>query len=235
MKNGRTLEFTSRMSKGESIAVIAYLPVHVLLLPLLLAAMMVRGWINAADVNLICYIAGAVYMFLAAGRFLRREFDSLCDGFLNCVVQIFICYGLMLAMNLCVNGLMMMLTPQENPNNAAIMDMAGMEYGKISAMAVFLAPIVEELIFRAGIFGVLRRRSRALAYCVSILLFAVYHMWSYAFVDPMAWLYLVQYIPVSYLLCRCYEKTNTIWSSIFLHMIINGISIKALMMLEEML
>ena len=41
------------------------------------------------------------------------------------------------------------------------------------------------------------------------------------------------FVPISILLCRCYERTNTIWSSIFFHMLINGISMRALMLLHE--
>ena len=69
----------------------------------------------------------------------------------------------------------------------------------------------------------------------SMLLFSVYHVWSYAMYEPSAWIYVIQYLPISWLLCRCYERCNTIWASIFLHMLINGISMQALQMLGEML
>ena len=51
----------------------------------------------------------------------------------------------------------------------------------------------------------------------------------------MSWLYIVQYLPVSYLLVRCYERTDSIWCSIFLHMIINGVSLRALTLLQELM
>ncbi len=223
------LDFTSHMTRGETIAALTYLPVHVAALPIILNLIMLQGWIGEATANFLCYAVGVVYMLCFEWKFLRREFDPLCDGIMRCVLQICICYGLMLICNLCVNGALLMLLPDENPNNVALVDMAGAEYGKIFAMAVFLAPLVEELIFRAGIFGAIRQRSRLLAYVVSMLAFSVYHIWGYAVSDPIYWLYIVQYIPVSYLLCRCYERSNSIWSSIFLHMVINGISLKALM------
>ena len=40
---------------------------------------------------------------------------------------------------------------------------------------------------------------------------------------------------MTYLLCRCYERSNSIWGSIMLHMLINFISLRALTMLQEML
>lgn len=43
------------------------------------------------------------------------------------------------------------------------------------------------------------------------------------------------YIPVhAVLLARCYERTNSIWSSIFFHMTVNAISLQALSMLQEL-
>lgn len=234
---GERIEFTSRLEKREAIAALVYLPVHVFLLPVLLGFAVTLGLLEEtsdAALNLIYYGVGIVYMFLFLRRFLRRDFDPLCDRPLRCLLEICICYGLMLVLNLCVNRLLSLM-PLDNPNNAAISDMAGMEYGKVAAMAVFMAPIIEELMFRAGIFGLLRRCSRVLGYAVSIVAFSLYHVWSYALWNPSYWIYALQYVPVSYLLCRCYEKTNSIWSSIFLHMFINGVSVRALMLMEELL
>ena len=45
-----------------------------------------------------------------------------------------------------------------------------------------------------------------------------------ALMDLKNLIYLLQYLPISYLLCRCYERTNSIWGSIFLHMLVNGVS-----------
>ena len=97
------------------------------------------------------------------------------------------------------------------------------------------SPTVEELMFRAGIFGALRRRSRFAAYAVSALVFSLYHVWGFAIADPINWIYIIQYIPVSLLLARCYERTNSIWSSIFFHMTVNAVSLQALSMLQDLL
>ena len=97
------------------------------------------------------------------------------------------------------------------------------------------AGIVEELMFRAGIFGGLRRFGRLPAYLVCMLLFSVYHVWGYALDDPTAWVYMLQYLPVSFLLCRIYERTNSIWGCILLHMFINFVALNALTMLEKLL
>ena len=236
MNEKRVLSFTGRMSRGEAAAALAYLPLHVFLLPMGLSVLMLFASLplSNAGFNLLYYGVGTAYMLLFLRKFLRREFDPLCDRPLNCFVEILICYGIMLALNMLVSGLLS-LVATDNPNNAAIMDMADRDTGKVAAMAVFLAPLVEEPMFRGSVFGLIRRKSRLLAYAVSMLLFSLYHVWAYALSDPGSWIYIVQYLPASYVLCRCYERTDSLWGSIFLHMMINGISLAALSLLEGML
>ena len=230
----RKVPFTSRMGRGERIAALVYLPLHVFLLPLALGALMPRAFpdMGEAELNFLYYAVGLSYMLFFQTRFLRRDFDPLCDRVLDCLIEICVCYGIMLLLNMAVNGLLS-LALTDNPNNSSIMDMAGMDMGKVAATAVFLAPIVEELLFRAGIFSLIR--TRWLAYAVSILLFSAYHIWGYALGEPGNWIYIIQYVPASFVLCRCYERTNTIWGSIFLHMLINGVSLSILSAVEGML
>ena len=236
MKKRSLPPFTSRQTKGEAIAAWVYLPIHVVLLPLFISFVLLRFFpdVSVPSFNFIYYAVGILYTMLFQLRFLRRDFDPLCDRFLHCFIEILSCYGLMLAWNLLMS-LLFSLLPTDNPNNAAVIDMAGAEMGTVSAMAIFLAPLVEELLFRAGIFGQLRHRSRLLAYTVSILAFSLYHVWSYALLDPWELLYIVQYIPASYVLCRCYERTDTIWGPIFLHMLINGVSLSVISSLGDYL
>ena len=233
-KKNAPAPFTSRMSRWEMIAALAWLPVHVLLLPALLVRLFPT--MELTQLNLVVYCVGAAYMLLTQWRFLRRDFDPLCDRPGWILVNICVCYGAMLLFNMALVGLLsLMVDTANNPNNAAIMDMAGTDSGKVSALAVFLAPFVEELIFRGAVFGSLRHRSRILAYVVSILLFSAYHVWGFALNDPTIWIYVLQYVPVSYLLCRCYERTDTIWGSIFFHMLVNAISLRALTLLQELM
>ena len=230
----RDIPFTSRLSTPAAILVLLWLPIHILGLPWLLYG--VLGVRDEIQLNFLTYVISALYMLIEGFRFLRRDFDALWEHPLRVFLQVIGCYAAMLLMNMALSGLLsFFIDASENPNNEAVMDMMGSEYGKMSATAIFLAPIVEEMIFRAGIFGTLRRRSRLLAYVLSMALFSVYHVWGYAMSDPMSWFYLLQYIPASYLLCRCYEYCDSIWGSMFFHMLTNYVSIRALSLLEELL
>lgn len=83
----------------------------------------------------------------------------------------------------------------------------------LGVLAVILAPIAEELIFRAGLYRFLQSRmtSREAA-LVSSFLFALMHGNWFSFV-PL-WL-------LGIALCLLYQKTGTLKAPIFLHMIFN--------------
>ena len=225
--------YASRMTRRETAAALGWLPIHIFLLPIVLITVFPKA--SDAELNFWIYAVGAAALMGFCLSFLRRDFDTLCDRMGLVFYQILFSYGLMLLSNLLVVQLLSLLLPPENPNNQAVLDLAlggegapGGE-GKIFASIMVLAPILEELMFRAGIFGSLRRKNRILAYAAAMLAFSVYHVWQFALVDPMNWLFLLEYVPISFLLCRCYEKTECIWTSIFLHMLVNSVSLMALL------
>ncbi len=242
MEKKSAYAFTSQMTGRERILALIWLPIHLFLIPKLAMLLMDRGVITESQANLLAYGIGAIYIVITCFGFLRRDFDPLCDDLLGCLTQIALCYCMMMGFNLCASGILSALetllghnTVVSNVNNEAIVDMAKTDAQSITAMAVFLAPLTEEVLFRGAIFGGIRGTNRIAAYAVSMILFSVYHIWGYAIQDPSYWLYTLQYLPAGFLLCRCYEKTNSIWCSIFFHMLVNHISMKMLMMLEELL
>jgi membrane protease YdiL (CAAX protease family) len=115
--------------------------------------------------------------------------------------------------------------PVENPAFADYAEQFLQSPGATTAILVLLTPLVEEVLFRGLLFGGMRRYSRWLAYGLSVILFALYSVWQFAFVWG-DWRYLllcVRYIPAGLALTWCYDKGGSIWSAIFLHMTINAI------------
>ncbi len=225
------MSFTSRLTKGETIAALVWLPIHIILLPKLLGILFDAGYIGEPAANLLLYATGGLYMLILLGRFLRREFDPLCDRPFFCLLQAGGSYIAMMFFNALFAVVLLLLSGEEivmNPNNQAVTGLAAESPGYIRATGIFLAPIVEELMFRAGIFGTIRHKKRVLAYIVSMLAFGIYHVWAYLPQNPLYILFIIQYLPVSWLLCRCYEKTNTIWTPIFMHMLVNAVSMAAI-------
>lgn len=221
-------EFTSALSKKQAIAVLIWLPVHCLLLPFLFSIAINMNLIGDLAANVLIYAIGAVYMLLILRRFLRRDFDAFCDRPLRVLLLVFGAYWASVFGDSLIALLLQSLSVSgSNLNNDAVIDMAQANLSQTAAMAVLLAPIVEEALFRAGIFGLLRRKSRVLAYLGSALLFGLYHVWSGALFDPIQLVFTLQYLPSSLALAWVYERTDSIWSSIFLHMLTNLISVLA--------
>lgn len=219
--------FTSALSPTETALVLVWLPVHVALLPWLLRQMFERGVIDVLQANVLLYGLGFGYMLAVAFRFLRRDFDALIDRPLFVAGQVCSGYIVMLAFNMLAALLIERLTGEaENVNNDSLQELVDVAYGPMKAALVYLGPLTEEMLFRAGLFGTLRRRNRLLAYAVSMLAFSVYHVWTYAGADPGYWIFLLQYLPAGWLLARCYERTNTIWGSVFFHMLTNYMALE---------
>ena len=218
--------FTSSLSPTETVLVLGWLPVHILLLPHLFRLLYERGAVDVVWANVLIYAAGFLFMVAAAFRFLRRDFDPLIERPLFVLGQVCGGYISMLVFNMLAGLLIMRLTGSaENANNSALQGMVDTGYGPMKAALIYFAPLTEEMLFRAGLFGMLRRRSRILAYAVSMLAFSVYHVWAYAIADAAYWIFLLQYLPAGWLLARCYERTNSIWGSVFFHMLTNGLAL----------
>lgn len=91
---------------------------------------------------------------------------------------------------------------------------------------VFLAPFVEEVLFRGYVFGIIRNKSRAAAYIVSCALFAALHVWQFAAVDQSlgAFLLMLQYFVPGVVFAWCYEQSGTLWASILPHAFVNALA-----------
>lgn len=222
----------SRMTRRETLLALLWLPVHVFGLPLLGSALYQRGTLTLGQINLLVYGIGALYMVAVQFCFLRRDFDTLCDNAPEIFIVVLRSFALLFISSLAVTGLFERVGLTQNENNDAVYAMATAEFGPIAAAGSFLAPFVEECIFRGAIFGGLRRKNRAVAYIVSVTLFSLYHVWESAIFDPTQLWYLVQYIPASLILARCYERCDSIWGVIFVHMLNNGLPLLAVAFLN---
>lgn len=228
-------DFKFPMSIRERIMGMVYIVFHSAIIPFVLSIvyMLILSPLGVemsdAQLNLIVYLIGFIYCVAAMFKFLRISFSDIFDApgkFLLCAVVGFFAT---LALNMVVNVTLVAILGEEslvNPNSAAIDQFSGEGFRAMAAAAVILAPIVEECMFRGALFGTIRTKSRVAAYVITVVVFAIYHLWSYFVTDysPSLWLYLLQYVPATVVLCRVYEKSGTIWCPILLHAMINGFS-----------
>ena len=223
--------FEELMTRREALAAAIYLPVHAVLLPLLLTYLAVLGVISpGVTMNVAWYIIGVGFTLILLGKYLRRSFDALLDrpgqSLLALVSGLATDYLLSWAFALVL--LLFGMTAGSTANNDAVAELASEGANRMFAVAVLLAPMVEEPLFRGLLFGTVRRRGRLAAYAVSVLLFCFYHVWQYVLLDWRYLLQMINYIPVSVALCYSYEKSGTIWVPIAFHMLVNAISMSAL-------
>ncbi len=229
--------FENRMSRTGLIAGLVYFPVHVFLLPMFLPQLLMNlGMEDEAMMNLVYYGIGIALVLALYMGYLRNQFDALLDRLGHCVLSFFMALGLDYVLSYAVNTLIFAIVGGiDNPNEMAITEIALQNSGVIRAVAIFLAPIVEEILFRGVIFGALREKNRLLAYAVTMLMFALYHVWQFAWVygDVSLLIYILQYLPVGFVLCWLYERSGTIWLPIGFHMMINAMSFAVEKMLEQ--
>lgn len=96
----------------------------------------------------------------------------------------------------------------------------------VIVMAVFVAPVAEEVIFRGYFYGVIRRYGgRIPALLTSSLLFAAIHV----HIPSIPGLTLLAVI-----LCLLYERTATLWAPITMHALFNASTIAILLIWPEM-
>jgi membrane protease YdiL (CAAX protease family) len=230
----KTPEFNNLMRRGEKIMGWMYLPLHVFVIPFLLGvySLVSPKTPDSATLNVAYYVIGIVYVLIFMRGFLRRNFDTLLDHKANSLLSMVAAYFINAVLSYAFYAILNYVLPHfgldlDNPNNEFVNAMAEEGYKTVFAMAVFLGPIVEEVLFRGVVFGSIRKKSRAWAYVVSVALFSLYHVWQYAiaYMDPTLLLYALQYVPVSIALAWCYEKSGSIWAPIFFHMAVNALSL----------
>ncbi len=155
-------------------------------------------------------------------RFVGRFFGAVFGGF-----------AMYFAGNIVMGILTQIISPtMENINDAAIQTMLGTNPLEIVIFTVLFAPLAEEVLFRGLIFTSLRTRSRALAYIVTILVFSSIHVIGYIGTESALNIVLsfVQYLPASFALIWAMEFGGSIWASIGVHTLVNGLGMLVMLL-----
>lgn len=104
----------------------------------------------------------------------------------------------------------------------------GRQLWLVFASLVILPPIAEEIMFRGFLFTSLRRKFK-LSYAVILtsLLFGIAHL-QFGSGAPLLWVAALDTFTLSCVLCMLREKSGSLWPSIYLHAIKNGVAFVAL-------
>lgn len=223
-------ECDNRLTRTQAVLGWCWLPMHIFIVPLLvsMAAFYAPVELDGAELSFLCYAVDFVFVVVVMWSWLRRNFYVLLDSPGRCVLCLLLALAVDYEISLLVQIVLLLLGQSlNNPNNAQVAAYASYNYGAMKAAAVYLAPVAEEALFRGVVFGTIRRRNRAAAYAVSMLLFGLYHVWQYALIyaDPWQLVYMAQYLPAAFVLCWQYERSGSIWTPAAFHMLLNALSV----------
>lgn len=216
------ITLTTQEKKHGSLWMVAFL----VLFPRLLG---LTG-LGAAEKNLVLYwlnFAGVLWIFR---RFLLRNLLVGLDRWFPVIWYAALAYLGFETLSEMLAILTWMIHPEFINTNDQVV--AGLIQASplLAGTVVVLVPIAEETLFRGLIFRGLWDRNRALAYLVSILVFAAVHVVGYIGVlSPLELvLSLIQYLPAGYCLAFAYRYSGSILSPILTHMAVNLMAVAAM-------
>ncbi len=216
----------SKMTDTESRLGLVFFLLYLFLFPYLNAwaqkLMPGDGETPVAEANVVYYALIFTACLFLFWNFLRSDFRELLDwlpenlfGFLA---------GLLSAG---VLRLLLLLLPF--PVSDPIPEQYAAEFSAAPTptlvLILLLIPLVEETLFRGLLFGQFRGYSRALAYALSVGLYALAAVWRYALErgDARYLLLSVLYLPMAAACTWCYDNGGSVWSAAALHAALNGL------------
>ena len=221
------------MTSGEKIAGMLFFVIYLVVLPFAMTPLfdllekLLGADISTSLRSALCYygcFAAAVIIFHAfLGRTTRNFFDNLTDCCRTVAVGLVAMYGL--------NELVYRLTRliighQTNLNDMTVSAQIQGAPRTTLLIVIFLAPFVEEVLFRGLVFGNLKGKNRLAAYLISCALFALLHVWQFAVEqqDITYFLLMVQYLVPGVVLAWAYDHSGSLWTSIGLHAAVNALA-----------
>jgi membrane protease YdiL (CAAX protease family) len=116
---------------------------------------------------------------------------------------------------------------QQTTNNAPARSINNYSLGYLLALLIFIAPataVIEEVAFRGALYGWLRRNlGPMIGILISALIFGFFHL---RFINPGGTIGLIATLQVvmgGVILAYLYEKSGSLWPSIYMHSLNNTI------------
>lgn len=182
--------------------------------------------VGSAQRDLIYYWVLFALTLAVFRKFWKKTTKALLSGIGNVLVSLGLGLPLFYGLGwLSAKALRLLPLYPANLNDAAISAQLGTSPGRTVLMVVFLAPVVEETLFRGYVFGTLRERGRTRAYLVSCLLWGLAHVWQYAAGDWSYLLLMAQYLVPGLVMAWTYERAGSLWGSVLLHSIVNALAV----------
>jgi len=227
MTNARSSNIGPQLTNAQIIAGYLYLPFYVALLSWGLYSLsdMLSLPLTELQLNACWFFLNTLFVWVIFHKFLLRSLRRIRFWELvqACILGFVFYYAGTWLFHFMIDLLNIRIV---SFNDQAVQSLATDNYWVTVVCSVILAPMVEETLVRGLIFGSIRPKSRIAAYLASMVFFSLMHVWSYVPTEGLVPVLLAaaQYIPASIALGWTYEKANTIWAPIIVHMAINAIS-----------
>ena len=228
MANARSSSLGPHLTRGQIIAGYLYLPFYAVLLSVGLSYISELFGLSLTELelNTCWFVLNALIVWIIFHRFLLRSLRRIrfWDLVQACILGFVFYYAATWLFGFLTDLLNIRIV---SFNDEAVQSLVTENYWVMAVCSVVIAPIVEETLVRGLIFGSIRSKSRILAYLASMLFFSMMHVWAYIPTEGLVPVLLAaaQYVPASIALGWTYEKANTVWAPIAVHMAVNAISI----------
>ena len=187
--------------------------------------------ISDSEVNFLFYFVNFLAALLIFRKFLSRNWGTAKNNLLHMGLYVLLGLFLYWASSLVMAEVTYYLMPDfVNINDMSIAAMSQGGFLLTAIGTVILVPVAEECLFRGLLFRGMYSQSRWAAYAISSLCFCLPHVSAY--IGSYDWAVLalcfIQYLPAGLILAWSYEKSNTIFTPILIHTIINAFGIYAM-------
>ena len=225
---------SASMNHTERLAGTIFFVVYLLVMPLLaqrlfsLFALLLDTQIGAELQNALYYYLLFAVTLIIFHRYIGHTTSRLLDNLDRAAVTLFL--GLLIfygANELLYRVFHVFFHSRANLNDVTIAAQVSAAPRTTALIVIFLAPFVEEVLFRGLVFGCLREKSAVVGYAVSALLFAFSHVWTFALSawDVSYLTLMLQYLAPGLVFAWVYDRSGTLWTSILLHAIVNALAL----------
>ena len=221
------------LTRGEALLSWCYWPFQLLLLPVLLALGndLLKDPLTEVELNFVYFCVNFLCMTVILHRFLGVSARAAIKRPLYTLQSAFFGFAGYFAASWVVGMVITWLCPDfANANDGAVNDMLAQSPQLITLGTVLLAPVAEELMYRALIFRSVYNRNRALGYLVSTVLFGAIHVVGYIGIySPLELgMAMLQYAPAGLCLGWAYARSGNIYAPILMHIAINQLGVSAM-------
>lgn len=225
---------SASMNHTERLAGTIFFVVYLLVMPLLaqrlfsLFELLLDAQIGAEKQNALYYYLLFAVTLIIFHRYIGHTTSRLLDNLDRAAVTLFL--GLLIfygANELLYRVFHVFFHSRANLNDVTIAAQVNAAPRTTALIVIFLAPFVEEVLFRGLVFGCLREKSAVVGYAVSALLFAFLHVWTFALSsrDASYFALMLQYLAPGLVFAWAYDRSGTLWTSILLHAIVNALAL----------